>query len=315
MKMNNLSIVFMGTPDFAAESLKALIGSRHSVKAVITQPDKPSGRGHKMTPPPVKRLALENDIPVYQPQSLKKGEDADSIYKILCDIAPDVIVVAAYGKLLGQNILDLPKYGCINVHGSLLPKYRGAAPIQWSIINGEEKTGVTIMKMELGLDSGDMYSKAETDIGDNETADELHDRLAVMGAELLIDTLSRLDEITPQPQNEADWTYAPMLSREMSNIDFSMPAFKVHKLICGLSDWPCAQFSLNGKRIKVYKSEYIDSSFNGECGEIVDEKNFIIRCGDSKGVRICELQQDGGKRMRAEPFLNGNKINKGDKVD
>ena len=313
--MNKLNIVFMGTPDFAAESLKALINSRHDVVAVITQPDKPSGRGHKLTPPPVKVLASENGIPVFQPQSLKKGEDADSIYKTLVDLNPDVIVVAAYGKLLGQNILDLPKYGCINVHASLLPKYRGAAPIQWCIINGEEKTGVTIMKMELGLDSGDMYAKVETKIGENETANKLHDRLAILGANLLIDTLEKLDEITPTKQNEDEQTYAPMLSREIANIDFSLPAKKVHNLICGLSDWPAAQFYLNGKRIKVYQSEYVDKVYEGEVGEIVDDKCFIIKCGDNKTVKITELQQDGGKRMGIVPFLNGNKIIKGDIVN
>ena len=305
----------MGTPEFAAESLKALIESEHQVLAVVTHPDKPSGRGHNLTPPPVKVVALENDIPVYQPQSLKKGEDAEEIYKILSDLAPDVIVVAAYGKLLGQNILDLPKYGCINVHGSLLPKYRGAAPIQWSIINGEEKTGITIMQMELGLDSGDMLSKAETKIGDNETAYELHDRLAEMGAKLLIETLEKLDKITPIKQNEDEQTYAPMLSREMATIDFSKPAKVVHKLICGLSDWPCAQFYYNGKRIKVYRSEFVDKQFNADIGEIVDDKTFTICCGDKKGVSITELQQDGGKRMAISSFLNGNKIEKGTKVD
>ena len=313
--MNNMKIVFMGTPDFAAASLDALIKGGFDVAAVVTQPDKPSGRGHKLTPPPVKVLALDNNIPVYQPNSLKKGEDAQSIYKTLQDINPDVIVVAAYGKLLGQNILDLPKYGCINVHGSLLPKYRGAAPIQWSIINGESKTGITIMKMELGLDSGDMLSKAETEIGENETAASLHDRLAEMGAKLLVTTLPNLDKITPVAQNESEQTYAPMLSREMANIDFSKDAHSVHKLICGLSDWPCAQFTLDGKRIKAYGSEFVDKVYDGEIGEIVDDKNFIIRCGDSKGVKITELQKDGGKRMKLSAFLNGNKIEKGQKAD
>lgn len=305
----------MGTPEFAAESLKALIKSEHTVVSVITQPDKPSGRGHKLTPPPVKVLATENGIPVYQPKSLKKGEDAEEIYKTLCEIKPDVIVVAAYGKLLGQNILDLPKYGCINVHGSLLPKYRGAAPIQWSIINGEKETGITIMKMELGLDSGDMLSSVKTEIGENETAASLHDRLAKMGAELLVDTLSKLDEITPIAQDESKQCYAPMLSREMSSIDFSKDAYSVHKLICGFSDWPAAQFYMNGVRIKAYGSEFVDKNYIGEVGEIVDDKNFIIRCGDGKGVKITELQQDGKKRMALSSYLNGNKIEKGTKVN
>ena len=224
-------------------------------------------------------------------------------------------MTCAFGQILRQSVLDATPHGVINVHGSLLPKYRGAAPIQWSIINGEEKTGITIMQMELGLDSGDMLSKVETKIGENETAAELHDRLAVMGAELLIDTLKRLDEITPEKQNEAEQTYAPMLSREIANIDFSKDANVVHKLICGLSDWPCAQFYYNGKRIKAYRSEFVDNIYNAEVGEIVDEKKFIICCGDKKGVSITELQQDGGKRMSISAFLNGNKIEKGTKVN
>lgn len=309
--MDKMKIVFMGTPDFAAASLDALIKGGFDVAAVVTQPDKPSGRGHKLTLPPVKVLALENGIPVYQPTSLKKGEDAESIYKTLSEIAPDVIVVAAYGKLLGQNILDLPKHGCINVHASLLPKYRGAAPIQWCIINGEKTTGVTIMKMELGLDTGDMISKVETEIGENETASSLHDRLADLGAKLLVETLPNLDKITPEKQDESKQCYAPMLSREMANIDFSKDAKSVHKLICGLSDWPCAQFTLSGVRIKAYGSEFVDKVFDGEIGEIVDNKNFIIRCGDAKGVKITELQKDGGKRMALSAFLNGNKIDLG----
>lgn len=311
-----MKIVYMGTPEFACPCLQSLIDGRHEVAAVITQPDKPSGRGKKLTPPPVKVLAQENNIPVFQPQSLKKGDDAKAIYDELLRIAPDVIVVAAYGKLLGENILSLPRYGCINVHASLLPKYRGAAPIQWSVINGEKKTGVTIMKMELGLDTGDMLKKAETEIGENETASELHDRLKIMGAPLLEEVLEELENGTesPEKQNDSEHTYAPMLSRDMANIDFSKPAREVHNLIRGLSEWPCAQFYIGEKRIKAYRSELVAKHFDGVCGEIVDEKQFIIRCGDGLAVKITELQQEGSKRMDTKAFLCGNSIKKGTSV-
>lgn len=308
-----MKIVYMGTPEFACPCLQCLIDSRHEVAAVITQPDKPSGRGKRMTPPPIKVLAENNGIRVFQPQSLKKGEDAEKIFNVLSEISPDVIVVAAYGKLLGENILSLPKYGCINVHASLLPKYRGAAPIQWSVINGEKKTGVTIMKMEMGLDTGDMLKKAETTIGENETASELHDRLKLMGAPILLEVLDELEKGTAssEKQKDSEHTYAPMLSREMSGIDFSKSAKEVHNLIRGLSDWPCAQFYFGEKRIKVYKSELVEKSFDGADGELVDEKQLIIRCGDGFGVKITELQQDGSKRMNAKAFLCGNKPQRG----
>lgn len=307
----------MGTPEFACPCLEALVNSRHDVKLVITQPDKPSGRGHKLMPPPVKVTAEHCGIKVAQPQSLKKGSDAETIYETLKEINPDMIVVAAYGKLLGENILDLPKYGCINVHASLLPKYRGAAPIQWSVLNGEKYSGITIMQMALGLDTGDMLKSAKVEITENETSSELHDKLMKLAPSVLLEAIDEIENKTavPVPQNEAEQTYAPMISREMSDVDFAKPALEVHNLIRGLSDWPCAQFYLNKKRIKVYKSELVTTKFSGTAGEIADEKKFIIICGDGYGVKINELQQEGSKRMETAAFICGNKINKGDKVN
>ena len=217
-----MKIVFMGTPEFAVPSLKALISSEHEVQAVFSQPDKPKGRGYKLTPPPVKVTAEENGIPVYQPQSLKKGEDAERSLVLLKELAPDVIVVAAYGKILPKEILDLPRYGCINIHSSLLPKYRGAGPIQWAVLNGEKETGVTSMQMAEGLDTGDMLISKSTAIGEDETADELHDRLAELGAEVLTETLTAAESgtLTPVPQDDSIASYAPMLTKALCPIDF-----------------------------------------------------------------------------------------------
>lgn len=310
-----MNIVFMGTPDFAVPCLKALTENGENVSAVFTQPDKPKGRGYKLTPPPVKITALEKGIPVYQPKSLKKGEDAEHCVKVLKDISPDLIIVVAYGKILPKEVLDIPKIFCMNVHASLLPKYRGAGPIQWSVLNGEKSTGVTTMLMGEGLDTGDMLLKASLDIGENETASELHDRLSVIGAELLIKTLDRIKsgKIDPISQNDDESTYAPMLTKDMCPIDFSESSQKIHNKIRGLSDWPCATAELNGKRIKIYKSEIVENiGHNNIAGEIVDTEKFIVACADGNGIKINELQTDGGKRMKTEDYLRGNKINKGE---
>jgi len=307
-----MNIVFMGTPDFAVPTLKAIFDAGHSVKAVFTQPDKPKGRGYKLTPPPVKICALENSVEVFQPKSLKNGEDAENLLEKLKEINPDLIVVVAFGKILPKEILDIPKLGCINVHASLLPKYRGAGPIQWSVLNGEKETGVTTMLMAEGLDTGDMLLKASTKIGENETASELHDRLSEIGAKLLIETISQLEKgtISPQKQDDSLSSYAPMLTKELCAIDFSKSAVEIHNQIRGLSDWPCATAILNEKRIKIYKSEIINiDEVALPIGKIVDEKNFIVAC--SKGlIRVIELQAEGGKRMKAVDFLRGNPIEK-----
>lgn len=301
----------MGTPDFAVATLEKLYNEGYEVAAVFTQPDKPKGRGYKLTPPPVKVLALEHDTPVYQPQSLKK--EADEYLAVLKDIAPDVIVVAAYGKILPKEVLELPRLGCVNVHGSLLPKYRGAAPIQQSVLDDEEETGITTMLMGEGLDTGDILLQESTKIGIDETAAELFDRLAAMGAELLIKTLPLLEkgEITPKKQDESHATYAHMLSKDMCVLDFENNARAVHKKICGLSDWPCAVTFLEGKRIKIYHSSLLDEKgVYGKAGEIIDEKEFVVACKEGR-FKITELQAEGGKRMKTEDYLRGRPVKKG----
>ena len=309
-----MNIVFMGTPDFAVPCLKALIDSDENVQAVFTQPDKPKGRGYKLTPPPVKVLALENNIPVYQPISLKSGEDAEKSMQILNELAPDLIIVVAYGKILPRAILDLPKYHCINVHASLLPKYRGAGPIQWSVLNGESETGITTMLMADGIDTGDMLLKSSIKIGENETASELHDRLSELGAKVLLDTIEavKLDTLTPQKQDDSLSSHAPMLSKDMSPIDFNKPAIKVHNQICGLSAFPCATAILNGKKLKIFKS-IIEKNVSSNCqaGTIIDDKKLTVVCGDGNCITLVEVQAEGGKRLKTSDYLRGNPVNCG----
>ena len=308
-----MKIVFMGTPDFAVPTLKALYNSGHEIAAVFTQTDKPKGRGYKLTPPPVKVLALEHNTTVYQPKSLKK--DADEYLSALKDIAPDCIVVAAYGKILPKEVLDIPKLGCVNVHGSLLPKYRGAAPIQQSVLNGDPVTGITTMLMGEGLDTGDILLQSETEIGENETSAELFDRLAQIGAELLIETLDSLEKgsITPIKQDEAQATYAGMLNKSMCVIDFTKPVFNVHKHICGLSDWPCAVTLLDGKRLKVYRSEIVRGmTTDKEPGTVLDDK-LSVACSDGV-IRFTEVQAEGSKRMKAEDYLRGKPVSVGTRL-
>ena len=302
----------MGTPDFAVKPLEAIIESGENVMAVFTQPDKPKGRGFKLLPTPVKQSALSRNIPVYQPLSLKKGDDAAEAEKIMRELAPDLIVVAAYGKILPKTILDLPKYGCINIHASLLPKYRGAAPIQRVILNGETETGVTAMQMAEGLDTGDMLMKISTPIGENETASELFERLSDLGAKLIVDTIKAVKSgsITPVKQDDSLSSYAEMIDKSMCFTDFSLTAAEVHNHIRGLSSSPCAVAYLNGKRIKIYHSELV-KNVGGQPGEIVNVNDFTVSCGDRNGVKLAEIQGEGGKRMKAADFLRGNKIEKG----
>lgn len=302
----------MGTPDFAVKPLEAIIESGENVMAVFTQPDKPKGRGFKLLPTPVKQSALSHNIPVYQPLSLKKGDDAAEAEKIMRELAPDLIVVAAYGKILPKTILDLPKYGCINIHASLLPKYRGAAPIQRVILNGETETGVTAMQMAEGLDTGDMLMKISTPIGENETASELFERLSDLGAKLIVDTIKAVKSgnITPVKQDDSLSSYAEMIDKSMCFTDFSLTAAEVHNHIRGLSSSPCAVAYLNGKRIKIYHSELV-KNVGGQPGEIVNVNDFTVSCGDGNGVKLAEIQGEGGKRMKAADFLRGNKIEKG----
>lgn len=302
-----MNIVFMGTPDFAVPCLQALLDSGEQVIAVYTQPDKPKGRGHKVLPPPVKELAVLHNIPVYQPATLRT-EEAQAEFAAL---KPDLAVVVAYGKILPQAILDVPPHGCINVHASLLPKYRGAGPIQWSVLNGETKTGVTTMYMAEGIDTGDMILKSETAIGEDETASELHDRLAVLGAQTLLDTLRLVHtgQVPRTVQNNEEASHAPMLTKELCALDFTKPAQLVHNQIRGLSTWPCAVTSLMGKRLKVYKSQLANGT--GKPGEVLDNKTFVVACGDGTAIRLLEVQFEGSKRMPAEAFLRGQHIEKG----
>lgn len=309
-----MNIVFMGTPDFAVPCLQALIDNGENVQAVFTQPDKPKGRGYKMLPPPVKSLALTYNIPVYQPLSLKKGEDAENALNILKELSPDLIIVVAYGKILPKEILELPKYYCINVHASLLPRYRGAAPIQWCVLNGEKETGVTTMLMAEGLDTGDMLLKESVAIGDDETASELHDRLSAVGAELLIKTISavKVGTITREKQKDSLSNYASMITKDMCPIDFSLPAQQIHNKIRGLSASPCAATMLNGKRLKIFKSTMSDKKkYDLAAGTVVNEKDFTVVCGDGYTVTFTEVQSEGGKRMKVSDFLRGNHIEKG----
>ncbi|MBO5448998.1 MAG: methionyl-tRNA formyltransferase [Ruminococcus sp.] len=305
-----MNIVFMGTPDFAVPTLSALYKAGHNVQAVFCQPDKPKGRGYKLTPPPVKSMALSHNTPVYQPQSLKNN--GEEYIDILKKLSPDCIVVAAYGKILPKSVLDLPKYGCVNVHGSLLPKYRGAGPIQWAVLNGEEKTGITTMLMGEGIDTGDILLQRETSIGENETAAELFDRLAVIGSELMINTLEELEKgaVTPLPQNDSEASYAPMLSKDMCELDFSLGVKEIHKKICGLSDWPCAVTYLNGKRLKIYRSEIVSlNKVSSPVGTVVDPDNFSVACSDGV-IRFTEVQAEGSKRMKTADYLRGKPVYK-----
>lgn len=305
-----MRIVFMGTPDFAVPSLQALIDAGHDVCAVYTQPDKPQGRKQILTAPPVKTLALEHDIPVFQPNTLKNEDEQTR----LRELAPEVIIVVAYGKLLPKAVLDIPPHGCINVHGSLLPRWRGAAPIQWAVIAGDEMAGVTTMQMAEGLDTGDMLLTYETKVGEKETAGELFDRLAQSGAELLTQTLVKLDEITPRPQDDAQSCYAHMLDKQMAVIDWSKSAHEIDCLIRGLNPWPIALTTLSGDRLKVFAAEKANG--RGEPGTVLEadpKKGLTVACGEG-ALRLTEIQLVGGKRMKATDFLRGHSLEVGVKL-
>lgn len=303
-----MKIVFMGTPEFAIPCLERLINSNDEVIGVFTQPDKPKGRGYKLQQPPIKVLALKNKIEVFQPNSLKSSES----FNIINELSPDLIIVVAYGKILPKEILKLPKYSCINVHASLLPKYRGAAPIQWSIINGEKTTGVTTMYMSEGLDTGDMLKKAEINILQNETAGQLHDKLSKMGADLLLETINDLknNKLKPEKQNDNESSYAPMLTQENSIINWEDNAENVHNFIRGLNPWPVAKTTLNGKIFKIYSSSILEC-YDCLPGEIVSLSPLIVGCNNNTAIIVDELQLEGKKRMSSRDFLNGKKIELG----
>lgn len=298
-----MRLLFMGTPEFAVPCLARLIADGYEIAGVFTQPDKPKGRGHKLAPPPVKELALQHNLPVYQPEKLRDGRALE----IFRSLKPDLAVVVAYGRILPKELLEVPPFGCINVHGSLLPKYRGAAPIQWSVLNGDPSGGITTMYMAEGLDSGDMILQEETPIGENETSGELYERLSQMGASLLLETVKRvLAGNAPRiPQEESQATLAPMLEKSMGQLDFSKPAFAVHKWICGMNPWPAASTLLDGMPVKVYRSRIVQGE--GEPGTILPGKGLTIACGQG-AVELLEIQAQGGKRMAAADYLRGHPL-------
>lgn len=306
-----MKIVFMGTPDFAVPCLRTLAESGHEVAAVFTQPDKPKGRGYKMIPTPVKAAALEYGFEVYQPLSLRKGEDAEKSLEILRQINPDLIVVTAYGQILPESVLNAAKYGCVNIHASLLPSYRGAAPINWVLLNGEKETGVTSMQMNIGLDTGDMLIKRTTPIGENETYEELYARLSVMGGEVLAETVTAIENgtLSPEKQDDEKSCYSPMIRKEMSALDFSKSASDVHNTIRGVTGFTM----LEGKRLKIFKSEIADiNAPDMPVGAVTDTSVFAVKCGDGKSVIFREVQPEGKKRMKTEDFLRGKKLTIGE---
>ena len=302
-----MRFVFMGTPDFAVPCLERLIAAGHEAAGVFTQPDKPVGRKQVLTPPAVKVCALDHGLNVFQPASLRDG----TALEIIRGLDPDVIVVAAYGKIVPKDILDYPLYGCVNVHGSLLPAYRGAAPIQWSVINGDAETGITIMQMNEGLDTGDILYQKAIPISPDDTAESMFDRLSALGADMIVEALDRIAEgsLHPIPQDESRATYAPMLSRELSVIDWNKPALQVHNLIRGLYSWPIAVTTLNGKKLKIYRAH--PCAMEGEAGTVVATDPLTVACGEGSIV-IDELQLEGKKRMDAKSFLVGHPMNVGD---
>lgn len=299
-----MRVVFMGTPDFSVPTLEKIIEAGHEVIGVVTQPDKAKGRGKKVLFPPVKEMALAHDLPVYQPRRARDPEFIEEMKTL----NPDVMVVVAFGQILPKAILDIPKYGCINVHASLLPKYRGAAPIQWAVIRGEKVSGVTTMQMDVGLDTGDMLLKKEVLLDEEETGGSLHDKLSTLGGDLLIETLEKIEagDIHPEKQDDSQaGEYARMLDKNLGRIDFSMPAVEIERLIRGLNPWPSAFTSYNGKTMKLWKAK-ADNCGQGVPGQVihVDKNSFTVQTGQGT-LQILELQMEGKKRMDAGAFLRG----------
>ena len=306
-----MKIVFMGTPDFAVGTLHALAESEHEILAVVTQPDKPKGRGKALQPTPVKEEAMRYGIPVYQPKKVREEE----FQVVLRELNPDLIVVVAFGQLIPKSILELPRYGCVNVHASLLPKYRGAAPIQWAVIDGEKESGVTIMKMDEGLDTGDMIAKTVVPLASDETGGSLFDKLSQVGVQLLLDTIPALEEGTvvceKQPE-ESPTTYAAMLNKKMGLIDWSQDASVIECLVRGLNPWPSAYTYLKGKTLKIWQAKVVEKQHEEEPGTIieVDKKHLVVAC-KTNALLIERLQLEGKKQMETEAFLRGYAIETG----
>ena len=306
-----MNIVFMGTPDFAVSALEALLKAGHNIKLVVTQPDKPKGRSGALAFPPVKECALKHGLPVFQPVRIKTAENVE----YLKQYEADVYVVAAFGQILSQEILDMPRLGCINIHASLLPKYRGSSPIQRAILDGEEKTGVTIMQMDIGVDTGDMLYKKEYVIKPTDTFESLHDELAVLGGQAIVEALALLKEgkLIPEKQRDEDSCKAPMISKEMGLLNFCDSAAKLDRQIRGLNPWPSAFTKYQGKTLKIWRAVPVEGT--GEPGEIllVEKDSFVVACGEN-ALCIYELQLEGKKRMNSHDFLLGQKVRPGERL-
>jgi methionyl-tRNA formyltransferase len=295
----------MGTPDFAVPTLQAIVDAGHEVAAVLTQPDRPKGRGQQLVASPVKQLATQLGLPVHQPERIRRPE----VVQQLQSIGSDAMVVVGYGQIIPQAIIDLPRYGIINVHGSLLPKYRGAAPVQWAVANGETMTGVTTMQIDAGLDTGGMLLKAATPIGEEETTLDVGMRLSDIGASLLVETLRRVGEIVPEPQNDAEATYAPILKKEDGRVDWTWDAVKIGNRCRGFLPWPGAYSTFRNQLLHIWKAKPANDINLGVPGSIhVDGRRLLIGCGGQTALELTELQLEGRKRVTAEAFLNGQRL-------
>ena len=307
-----MQIVFMGTPQFAVPSLEALVSAEHHISAVFTQPDRPKGRGNQVSESPVKEAARKLQLPVFQPERIRRPQQLE----LLRNLSPEMMVVVGYGQIIPQTIIDIPRYGILNVHASLLPKYRGAAPIQWAIANGETTTGVTIMQIDAGLDTGDMLLKRSLHIGADETAPELSDRLARLGADLLVETVSQVKDgqIARTEQNEAEATYAPILKKEDGQIQWSRTADEIYSRMRGFTPWPGAYTSFRGQQLSVLWAEPSDATSTVP-GQLIEAKRrLIVGCGGGTALELTEVQLAGKKRMSGEAFLNGYQPTPGERL-
>ena len=306
-----MKIIFMGTPDFAAASLEALIASRHEIQAVVTQPDKPKGRKGELTPSPVKVVAEEKGIKVYQPLKVRDEE----FVKTLRAYNPDVMVVVAFGQIIPLSILKMPKFGCVNIHGSLLPKYRGAAPIQWAVLDGEKETGITTILMDEGIDTGDILLKKTIKIDADETSGSLFDKLMALGAKTILETLDELEKgsLTPTKQGESPTAYAKMLTKAMGLIDFTRSAKELDCFVRGMDPWPSAYTLLSGKTLKLWKVRAVEGG--GKAGSVIEigKESFTVACGEG-AIEVLEVQLEGKKRMSAGDFLKGSTLNIGQEL-
>ncbi len=303
-----MRIVFMGTPDFSVPTLEALVASEHEVVGVVTQPDKPKGRGKEIHMSPVKECALQHNIPVYQPVRARDEAFVDEMRAL----NPDVMVVIAFGQILPKSLLELPKYGCVNIHASLLPKYRGAAPIQWAVINGDEETGITTMMMDVEMDTGDMLEKTVVKLDPEETGGSLFDRLSLLGGDLILSTLSKLEkgEITPVPQDHEKATYVKKISKSMGDIDWTMDAVSIERLVRGLNPWPSAFTRWNGKMLKIWEAKVLpDPDVKLPCGSVISASDEGLKIQTGAGVLcVTSLQLEGKKRMDTAAFLRGYQV-------